>query len=225
MKDVPCAYCDASVLASAFVLCGKCEVPVHKDCWAEAQKCPTYGCAATESLDPALALFRRAAPRSQAVAVPAPAPAPQPATHLESALGHAVQVVESVVSSIAVGLMGGEVTPPRPAAAPAAPPAQSALAVPPATELAPREAEIARVEAELHSIRVRNWLRTLLLFTWVVMFPPLTKLISKNFIFVWLAVLMGISTWPDANGKSNKAREKQLTKRLAELEAQELPAR
>lgn len=58
-KDVPCAYCHASIVGADFLLCRRCEVPVHRDCWQQTRKCPAFACAEPEMLEPALALFRR----------------------------------------------------------------------------------------------------------------------------------------------------------------------
>jgi hypothetical protein len=57
-KDVPCAYCASSVVRSDFVLCSQCGVPAHRECWAQAGRCPVYACGATQLTEPALALFR-----------------------------------------------------------------------------------------------------------------------------------------------------------------------
>lgn len=61
LKEVPCAFCGASVVGSLFVVCGACDVPMHHDCWGVSATCPAYGCGSSEAVDPAIALFRRAA--------------------------------------------------------------------------------------------------------------------------------------------------------------------
>jgi hypothetical protein len=91
-KEVPCAYCDTSVVGTSFVMCSACDVPVHRDCWGEAARCPTYACGSTEVVDPAVALFRKPAKASAAADAPLeisgdepqkpaapPAPTPAPA--------------------------------------------------------------------------------------------------------------------------------------------------
>lgn len=60
LKEVPCAFCGASVVGSLFVVCGACDVPMHHDCWGVSATCPAYGCGSSEAVDPAIALFRRA---------------------------------------------------------------------------------------------------------------------------------------------------------------------
>lgn len=222
MKDVPCAYCDASVLSTAFVLCASCEVPVHRDCWAESARCPTYGCGATATLDPAVALFRRSAPAGEVAATPA-APRHEPAAEesvepLSGAIARAVGVVESVVAAIAEGATGaGRAR----ALVPAAKPAPPAQAAPPALEASARQAEIARLESELHRMTMRSWLRMLAIVGWTLMMPLMFKEISKNLVFPAVLVLIALATWPAAP-RGTRARKKALAKRLAELEA--LPA-
>src|SRR5437016_3873189 len=58
-KDVPCAFCDTSVVGRVFVLCAQCEVPLHRDCWEASGNCPAYACGSTSYLDPALVIFRK----------------------------------------------------------------------------------------------------------------------------------------------------------------------
>lgn len=66
-KDVPCAFCGASVVGADFVLCPSCEVPAHRECWVANGRCPAYACQACDPMEPAIALYRR--PRGgQAVA-------------------------------------------------------------------------------------------------------------------------------------------------------------
>lgn len=73
-KDVPCAFCGASIVGRLFVVCGRCDVPMHHDCWAVSGSCPAYGCGSNESLDPALVIYRRpAAPATALVPVGAAA--------------------------------------------------------------------------------------------------------------------------------------------------------
>lgn len=59
-KDVLCAFCGATVVARLFVVCSKCDVPMHHECWTANGQCPAFACGATEFVDPAIALFRRA---------------------------------------------------------------------------------------------------------------------------------------------------------------------
>lgn len=58
-KEVPCAFCGASIVGGDFVLCSKCDIPAHRECWATNGKCPAYACGGTEPLEPAVAIYRR----------------------------------------------------------------------------------------------------------------------------------------------------------------------
>lgn len=59
IKEVPCAFCGASILGRLFVVCASCEVPMHHDCWAIALTCPAFACGSTETVDPALVIYRK----------------------------------------------------------------------------------------------------------------------------------------------------------------------
>jgi len=65
VKPVPCAFCGVSVVSSDFVLCSACRTPAHRACWNSAARCSVYACGSTETLEPALALFRSDAPVSE----------------------------------------------------------------------------------------------------------------------------------------------------------------
>lgn len=85
IKDVPCAFCGATIVSRLFVVCGSCEVPMHQDCWAVSATCPAYGCGSNEVLDPAVVIYRR--PRADAViasTLPAPVTVSLSATPLSS---------------------------------------------------------------------------------------------------------------------------------------------
>ena len=58
-KDVPCAYCQTTVVSQDFVLCETCEVPVHRQCWLETKTCPVYACGSQQFREPAIALYRQ----------------------------------------------------------------------------------------------------------------------------------------------------------------------
>lgn len=66
-KDVPCVFCGGDVAGTVWVLCGACEVPCHKSCWDGRGSCPVYGCASTQAVDPATAIFRKKPGTSSAV--------------------------------------------------------------------------------------------------------------------------------------------------------------
>ena len=75
-KDVNCAFCATTVLGQAFVICERCEIPIHRDCWDSQPKCPAYACGSTSIRDPAVHIFRTATPA--ALIDPAVAPIPRP---------------------------------------------------------------------------------------------------------------------------------------------------
>lgn len=75
-KDVNCAFCGTTVVGQPFVLCERCEIPIHRDCWASQPKCPAYACGSTSSRDPALHIFRSVTPA--ALIDPAAVPTPRP---------------------------------------------------------------------------------------------------------------------------------------------------
>lgn len=222
MKDVPCAYCDTSVLSTAFVLCGQCEVPVHRDCWAEGGKCPTYACGATQTLDPAVALFRREStvPMTQAPApmtqpVPAAHTAPVPHTeytahtapttpaHESDSLPGIVTQALGVIESVFQALVGGE-RKPRPVPVPMLP--------------AERDREIAAIEERLHRERMTRWIHNTVIVAWVLMMPMMFKLISKNFVFPAVAILVALVGWPGFKRGMTRRERKTLSARLDRLQ-------
>jgi hypothetical protein len=68
-KEVPCAFCGSSIVGGDFVLCSKCDVPAHRECWATNGRCPAYACGSTEPMEPAVAIYRRQK-REPAVSAP-----------------------------------------------------------------------------------------------------------------------------------------------------------
>ena len=43
-----CPYCKSKILEDdSIVLCSKCNMPHHKECWVENQGCTTFGCDGT----------------------------------------------------------------------------------------------------------------------------------------------------------------------------------
>ena len=71
MDDVvPCGFCGATLAGRPFVVCARCDVPLHQDCFAEGRKCPAFGCGSIEVLDAAQALYRPAPPALQPAAAP-----------------------------------------------------------------------------------------------------------------------------------------------------------
>lgn len=43
-KATSCPYCAAPIAPADAVACPRCETVHHRDCWAEAERCTTYGC-------------------------------------------------------------------------------------------------------------------------------------------------------------------------------------
>jgi hypothetical protein len=83
-SKVICSVCNGTISGTVWVLCARCEVPIHKGCWEYAGQCPIYGCASREWHEPVELLLRpRAAVQidnpSGGVAAPTPPSAPVPA--------------------------------------------------------------------------------------------------------------------------------------------------
>lgn len=219
-KDVPCAYCDTSVVGRTFVLCEACEVPVHADCWQEGGKCPTYACGCVKAVDPALALFRGAraaapvaitpAPAPAAVAVAATSPAPSDGAELGRAIVEGAKEIAGTFRDVVHGAaqaVGVELF--KPAAPPV--PAQ------------PGERDA--VEAELDALRTRRWMRRMVVVAAAMLFPMVMKLVSRQLFFPYWIVAIAIWSWPGWSPRDGKRREKMLKSRLAELDRMALPGR
>jgi hypothetical protein len=56
--DVLCAYCSATLVHTAFVVCESCRTPAHTECWELTRQCCVYGCGSKRCLDSALLLYR-----------------------------------------------------------------------------------------------------------------------------------------------------------------------
>ena len=223
-KDVPCAYCDASVVGASFVICSACAVPIHRDCWKDGgEKCPTYACGSTAATDPALALFRAPKGSSALDHVPAPppppAPAPAPATGMAGLLGTTIAGAEQIVKAVADVASGviSDVNPARDKTlanvskgAPAVndpPPALSALHV-----------ERAQLEAEVSQLRFWAWVRSCSIAGSAVILPWLLRDVSHNMLWVWLVFVIVVGSWPGRGGRNPKKRLRQLEARLDQLE-------
>ena len=205
-KDVPCAYCDTSVVGHAFVLCAVCEVPVHRDCWAEALTCPAYGCGNKRPLDPAEAIFRRKG--SPALLGPGTAP-DAPTSAMAIATTAAANVFSAAAKSVAaVANAATQALAPRPATVPS-------------LSREERRAEIRRLEARLYELQLRRWKRTTVLMAFVMLLPLVLRFIARPLIFPWMIAVVAYASWP-GHRESSRRHERALRQRLEQLEVAEL---
>lgn len=209
-KDVPCAYCDTSVYGMAFVLCATCEVPVHRDCWAENSACPAYACGNTKALDPAEALFRR--DKGPALLGPGTMPMGQdgaPPTALQVATTAAANVFSAAAKSVvAVANAATQALAPRPTGV-------AALTV------AERRAEIKRIEARLYELQLARWKRTTVILAFVMILPLILRFIARPLVFPWMIALVAYASWP-GHRESSRRHERALRHRLEQLEMNDL---
>lgn len=56
---VPCSMCRGPIDERTFVVCSKCEVPVHADCWNAVGKCPVFACGSVQWYGAGEYLYRR----------------------------------------------------------------------------------------------------------------------------------------------------------------------
>lgn len=210
-KDVPCAYCDTSVVGHAFVMCASCEIPVHRDCWQEAQVCPAYACGNTKALDPAEALFRKKGGPALLGPGTMPAGAPGgPPGAMALATAAAASVFTAAAKSVAAVANAAThaLTPPKPVGIAAMTQAE-------------RQAEIRRLEARLFELQVRRWKRTTVIMALVVMLPLVLRFIARPLLFPWMVVVGAYASWP-GHREATRRHERALRQRLEQLELIEL---
>ena len=220
-KDVPCAYCDTSVVSSAFVLCEACEVPVHADCWKEGGKCPTYACGCTRTIDPALALFRGAGSRAVTAGVAADAAPARVAPAAVSATPPVSAALAGDADDLGRMIVEGaqEFAGTLKAVARGAAQAAGLELWKPATPPAPaRPGERAELDASLRGLRNRRWIRRVGAVTAILMFPLVAKLIARQVVFPYVALVFAWLSWPGWDVKDHRKREKAIRGRIAQIE-------
>lgn len=56
---VPCSMCQGPLDERTFVVCSRCEVPVHADCWNAIARCPVFACGSVQWYGAGEYLYRR----------------------------------------------------------------------------------------------------------------------------------------------------------------------